>query len=278
MAILAALGTWFTGKFFNLKTVAVIIALLALGYGQYRFYNWSFDRGNTVGVASQQKTIDGLVSKLTQTTVSLTQTTDALNTWVGNYRRYVDASKKQVSDLKAAYAQSQAAYTKQLTSLQTSLAKTKQELQNATTTYISAFGNAGCTIPTGFVQLYNLSLQEAPAAGAASAASIALAGTSLSPYDVPSGLSLLDVTRVIVDNNNAAVANRTLVLGWQAWWRSVQSDFQKYQETHAQPPVAPPVSLLQSPKDIQRHVARSNDPILAPFQSWGVRAPFVDAR
>lgn len=274
MAILAALGTWFTGKFFNLKTVAVIIALLALGYGQYRFYNWSFDRGNTVGVASQQKTIDGLVSKLTQTTVSLTQTTDALNTWVGNYRRYVDASKKQVSDLKAAYAQSQAAYTKQLTSLQTSLAKTKQELQNATTTYISAFGNAGCTIPTGFVQLYNLSLQEAPAAGAASAASIALAGTSLSPYDVPSGLSLLDVTRVIVDNNNAAVANRQLVLGWQAWWAQVQKDYETYQSSHPTAPTPSAKLLVPPPQESTSHEQRQDSPSV---ENRRLRSPPVAA-
>lgn len=278
MGIIASIGTWIAGKLFNVKSLAVLIVLLVLAYGQYRFYDWASTRAYASGVASQTKTIDGLNKELKTTKEDLANTRSSLHEWISRYNSYVAASTRQVADLQERYAATQATYTKQLTTLQATLAKTKKELENATSTYITAFGNAGCTIPVGFVQLYNLSLQETPNAGPTSAASLALARPAFSAYDVPSGLSLSDVARVIVVNNNAAVANRALVLGWQAWWKSVQADFEKYQQAHPQKPVAPPVSLFQQPKDIQRHVARSNDPIIAPFQSWGQRAPFLVAR
>lgn len=280
MGILASIGSWLVGKLFNVKTLATLIVLLALGYCQYRFYDWAFTRGDVHGVASQKKTIDGLTKDLTTTKATLAKTQTALDGWISKYNQYVKDATKQVTDLQSAYAATQATYTKQLGDLQATLAKTQQELSNATSTYITSVGNAGCTVPTGFVQLYNLSLQEGTAyAGPTSAASLALAGTSFSAYDAPSGLSLSDVARVIVVNNNAAVANRALVLGWQNWYAGVKSDYEKYLQSHPQAPAAPSVTLLTPPEDVNAHVTdHPHDPFLAQVQSWGVRSPVVDAR
>lgn len=254
---LLAIGTWLAHKLLNLKTLGVLIVLAVLAYGQYQFYDWAHTRGVTAGVASQAPKIHQLTDELASTKLVLTTTKANLAEWISRYNTYVATSKQQVADLQAQYAATQKHYDQELAKLHATLVATQKELLDEAPTYITQTGSSACTVPLGFVQLYNLSLQDpgtAANAGPTSPASLALADPSRSTFDLPSGLSLLDVSRVIVVNNNAAVTNRALVLGWQAWWHSVSASFEEYQKTH--PTTASPAqALLLPPTDKDRTYA-----------------------
>jgi len=277
MGIVASIGSWLASKLFTFKALGVLIVLVALGYGQYRFYDWSNQRGYTSGVASQADTIKSLKDQLNTALTGEAEAKASLTQWQDKYNTYVKTSTQQVADLKKAYAASQASSTATINQLQAALAQKQKELTDALSSYVSATADASCIVPMGFVQLYNLSLEGIPpVAGATSAAGFALAGAPRTTQDLPSGLSLSDVTRVIVLNNNAAVANRELVLAWQAWWQQVSADYQQYQQQHGNTP-APTAQLLAPPKEIATYEP-SADPLTASIQAWRGRASQLATR
>jgi hypothetical protein len=245
MALFLTVLKWLGTSLLNPKVLAALAVLGLLAYGQWHFYDWSYARG----VASQTKAMDTLKGKMAALQKDDDATHTSLNGWISKYNQFVKDSDKTIGDLKLSFASTEADLTKQLQATQTALDAKNKELINETQKYVTASADAHCTIPLGFVQLYDLSIEGIGATpGTTSASALALAQPPFATVDFPSGLSLSDVTSVIVINNAAAVTNRNLVIGWQQWWNSVKADYQKAQQSASASLPSPQASLLTAPK------------------------------
>lgn len=75
--------------------------------------------------------------------------------------------------------------------------------------YVSPESDAGCTVPTGFVQLHNDAAAGVPPAPDA----------PVVPHDTPSGVALSEVAAAVADNYGTCHELREQVIGWQEWYR-----------------------------------------------------------
>lgn len=82
--------------------------------------------------------------------------------------------------------------------------------------YVSEIGNAGCTLPLGFVRLHNLSAAGQPA----------IPGRAAESHDAPSGVALDYAAAVVVENYGTCHELREQVIGWQAWYEEARAKWE----------------------------------------------------
>jgi hypothetical protein len=83
--------------------------------------------------------------------------------------------------------------------------------------YVSEIGNAGCTLPLGFVRLHNLSAAGLPA----------IPDRADKSNDAPAGVALDYATAVVVENYGTCNDLREQVIGWQAWYTKARAKWEQ---------------------------------------------------
>lgn len=219
------------GSHLSFRWIALLIVALAVALGCWKLYDHILDIGIAQGKAEQtkideksvsdaNKRADDLQGKLTAAQGTLQANQTAFDTWkataAANTAAAQQAQDKVNQDLSQQLAKTESALA--------TIKKQKDDLSK----YISKANDAACTLPNGFVFLYDQSLTAANPLLALPTGVVAYA---------PSGLSLSGATRVILDNNAAARENRDKVIQWQTWWASVQVILSKYKL----PPVPEPL-------------------------------------
>lgn len=95
---------------------------------------------------------------------------------------------------------------------QNKLAKVRvvtREIIKEVPVYVSPESDAGCTVPSGFVQLHNDAAAGVPPAS----------DTPVVPHDTPSGVALSEVATAVAENYGTCRELREQVIGWQEWYR-----------------------------------------------------------
>lgn len=117
------------------------------------------------------------------------------------------AAQVQVQKQAAAQKASADALHAQLDAALADNATRTQTLIRKVPTYVTKKADAACTVPTGFVQLWN---------GGASGQGTA-AGPPRGPVEAPSGVALSDVARADAANYGVAYDWRAEALTWRKW-------------------------------------------------------------
>jgi hypothetical protein len=236
-------------KLFNVKTLAFLVVLLALGFGAWKGYDWIYQRGVAAQKVVDGKTIDALNSQIRQDKQDLTAQkalTEAANTklaaYVKQYDDYVAETKANEAKLQQQQNQVVGKLNGTIAKLQTQLKQAQSDLTHDIATFIPPDGSAACQLPRGLVQIYNASLTGTDTTGGFSTA----LGLDTNAFD-PSGVSCSTFAGYLVDNGLAAYSNRQLLIAWQSWYADnkaiVDAAIKAAQATPT--PVAPPKTALR---------------------------------
>jgi hypothetical protein len=211
------LGKWLLSKL-TLRNIGILIALLAIAYGQYRFYNWAQDR--------QYKEDKVVIDRVTGERDRL-QT--KYNTYRGAFKTWVKRSETARLALARANAQTIAEIEQRLQASEKKRSKLQEDLKHAIPKYIPPA--VDYTLPAGFVRLWNISLEGEPGVPAAGSGGIS---ESLGfDAQAPSGLTLSSFSVIGVENNQECVARGEVIREWQGWYYKSRDQFTKAQQDSA---------------------------------------------
>lgn len=202
---------WFYGTL-------VLFLALALGFLYAQWYRAVYAKG----VASQT----ALVAKANAETTKAKQD---LVAYQGTYAQWVQTTKNAQQALAQANSDKVSQLNDEITALNQKLSKAQKDLSHVTSAFVSAQADATCHLPSGFVLLYNQSI-DPPTTGSGAV----FTSPSRELADAPSGLSCSTVAELIAQNNLLAVQYRQAVLSWQAWYKANQEAIQRFEKTQSQ--------------------------------------------
>lgn len=226
--------TWLISKI-SLKGIAIFLLLCLLAWGGYSLYRTIYDQG----VASTAAATKVLTEKLTNANAAAAQAQLDLKNYQTQFANWQKSEAAKDAEKQKEQDQINADLTKQLAGYADQVAQLSK-VKNDLSKYISKANDSGCVVPSGFMFLYNKSLQGSEGQYLLSVPTGAVAYA-------PSGLSLTDVASVFLDNNLAAQRNRELVLAWQKWYNDNAAVFKKLHATAPPSPVVKPADTSEKP-------------------------------
>lgn len=216
------LGIWKRiAPYLTVRNLLILAGILAFAYAQYKFYNWAEDNGMEKQAKIDKKEIDRLTTERDHIQLQYDAFSGAFYTWV--YR-------SELARLNLA-KENQQTVEKIETDLATARKRLKklQGLRNEISTYVPAA--ADFDLPTGFVRLFNLSLEGEAAQQAGSPESDFLPGGGLFAPGAPSGVALSTLAEVAVDNNAECVYRGQVIAQWQYWYKTSKEQFERAQRS-----------------------------------------------
>lgn len=218
------LGKWLLSKL-TLRNIAILIALLAIAYGQYRFYNWAQDRQ----YAEDKVIIDKVTGERDAAKNKFETYRTAFKQWVFTSET---ARLNLIKENKAYVAGVEARLKKS----EQDRAELKRKLKDAIADAIPPA--VDYDLPRGFVRVWSLSYQGE--SGTATAEETGVAYGLGEDAGRASGLRLSRFTAIGVDNNQECVARGQIIREWHAWYYHHKDLFEKAQaEADAAQPKVP---------------------------------------
>lgn len=226
---------WLADKL-SIKAILTIIVLAVCAWYGFKGYRAWYDHVYQAGVASQVKIINGLKADVTQAKAQTQKAQDTLAGYKSSYDAWKNATQKAQTDLKDKNDAIVADLNKQIDSLNHRLNKAHKDLNDEVARFVSAKADATCILPTGFVLLYNQTIQ----ADASSGSSPVLTVPSGVDADAPAGLSCTAAARILGANNLDAVKYRNALISWQRWYTDNQKAIEAYQALQKNTAPTPP--------------------------------------
>lgn len=209
------LGKWLLSKL-TLRNIGVLIALIAIAYGQYRFYGWAQARQ----YEEDKVVIDRVAGERDKIQAKYTAYRTAFKAWV--FRSETARLK-----MEKANAENVAKIEHELAAAKVQAAKTRGRTHEVPK-YVPP--SADYVLPAGFVRLYNLSLEGEP--GYTAPADLVSEGVS---FDVgaPSGLTLSAFSVISTENLSECVYRGEVIRKWQDWYVREEASFTQTQKDAA---------------------------------------------
>jgi len=196
-----------------------IILVLVAGIGWYG-YDKVVDHAKATQMAADQKVIDK--SNADRDAAIATK-----NQYVAQYNKFVSDTNKAVAQQKVDQDKINADTATKLAAAEKRAAQVRTVIKQVDH-YVTTTADAHCTIPVGFVQLFNGTLE-----ANASASFPTISSGSGGLADAPSGIALSTVASIIGANNAEAVQRGVIIQQWQDWYKSSRDAFTKAQQAQA---------------------------------------------
>ena len=218
---LAQAGKWLLSKL-TLRNILILLGLLVIAFAQYKFHNWSYNRGAVAQHEIDQKTIDRVTGERNKLQTKYDTYRSAFKTWVfrSELARLTLAKENQaiVSDIES-----------RLKAEEQRSADLKRKLKDAIPHSIPPA--VDFDLPRGFVRVWHDSFE-----GESGTAATADAGVAYGLGDDAaraSGLKLSAFTAIGIDNNQECVARGQVIREWQGWYYKHKDLFEKVQKDAA---------------------------------------------
>lgn len=212
----------------SIKTVVMLLALAIVGWYGYKGYSAWHDRVYAQGVASQASTIQSLKDQLNEAQDKTKKAQATLADYKASYNQWVADTEKAQQSLKTQQKAVVDKLTSTISTLNHRLTQAKKDLNHEVARYVDAQADAHCTVPNGFVLLYNQTIHQDTAADGSY-----LTRPSGTLADAPSGVPLSTVARIISANNLDAVKYRNALIGWQTWYNANAALIHDYMKDQA---------------------------------------------
>jgi hypothetical protein len=203
-------------KILTSRITGYAILLAVLAFATYKGYDYVLQKGVEQEHKVMQPKVDAAVAAKTKAEAEL-------STYKASYKQWVAESDAAALELKKQQAQIVLGLTKQLSDAKHKYAALKD--QKEVEAYVSEKSMAACTIPAGFVSLFNDSIENPEA--------VLVAGSTGSigfDADAPSGVDLLAVAQATQRNNAQAMYWRAQVIAWQQWYATYSAAIKKLNE------------------------------------------------
>jgi hypothetical protein len=195
MLILKGIWSFLTSK---IGVAFLIISILALGVWQI------YEAGARSTEKDAAEKVAAIQDKL-----------DALNKEKQDWKSSLDAAVKKAQDAQASIV---AGLKSQLDELEKRKPIVKTIIKEVPK-YVTAIDDSKCAVNTGFIWLYNATLQ-----------ADAIPGSGPANADTPSGFALSDIAGVAADNNTECYERGEIISLWQDWYVKNKTLFDEISE------------------------------------------------
>lgn len=188
--------------------------------------------GYSMGASNTHKKLDPKIAALN---LKVKDLTDAVNERDGvidaarqtsnnQAKAYKDARTQQDLDHKAVLA----AVTKKLNTAVANETRLKEKYDASIKNYVTPTADANCTVPVGFIRLYNESSQVPGTADPTSPSNPPRVPSSgFEDASAPSGIALSTIAGAVAFNNTEAIARGDLLEAWRSWYAGAFQAWQK---------------------------------------------------
>ncbi len=204
------LAIWkYVGEKLSLKWLAALLMVLVAAGGCYLSYKYIATEAALKQKLDDQKLIDAANHDRDTAVANFKQYKASYDLWSITAHQ---ANQEMVASLKETNSKIEA----QLNDARYRAITAEGLLKNVPK-FVTPKDDLACTIPSGFVQLYNRSLELGTASGYASGRD-PFAGSPLAVTGTASGVPLSTVLSVSLYNHGVALSWRDVALGWQTWY------------------------------------------------------------
>lgn len=193
-----------------LNTVLVLAVLGCIGYTAKSAYDWAYDRG----MAAENQRLTPVMEKLTlERNVAIKELEDYKKSYA-EWKREEEARQRAVEE---ANQRALKEIEEQLEAEKRRRALVEREIHEIEK-YIPADSDSNLMLPSGFVWLFNLSLQgTTDSATATSQDPFSLPGDA----QAPSGTRLAPFAEIATRNNLECVERGVVIESWQKWYETL---------------------------------------------------------